>query len=93
MTLDTGHKPVCREEEGHNITSAAVDTSVWTQWADSGQHEAGTVHQEGPGWKVQVFGAELGEGGDIVDLSHIAPSTIGECYLVCTLSDMTRRLQ
>ena len=49
--------------------------------------------RKAPGWKVQVFGAELGEGGDIVDLSHIAPSTIGEWYLVCTLSDMTRRLQ
>ena len=49
--------------------------------------------RKAPGWKVQVFGAELGEGGDIVDLSHIAPSTIGECYLVCTLSDMTGRVQ
>ena len=41
--------------------------------------------RKAPGWKVQVFGAELGEGGDIVDLSHIAPSTIGEWYLLLSV--------
>ena len=68
--------------------------SVCRQWTvDTDSMRLVQFIRKAPGWKVQVFGAELGEGGDIVDLSHIAPSTIGECYLVCTLSDMTRRLQ
>ena len=88
MTLDTGHKPVCREEEGHNITSAAVDTQCGLSVQTADIMRLVQFIRKAPGWKVQVFGAELGEGGDIVDLSHIAPSTIGEWFLVsmCTSS-------